>query len=355
MKREADSVVEIKDDNRTVLLNQDTGDTLDAIQFKRAMVRDYFGAGGYAYINRNGLKVESIHYVENRNVSFQYSTDPIFKSYAVQVQGVTYEPYQFLKLLRNSGNGYESKSIVKENEEILNVAFYTLLLEKNLVKTGGNKKGYVLSKKKLSDEAMDALKAAWRRLYSTSSEKVVVLNEGLDFKESSNSSVEMQLNENKISNADEICKIFNMPPAMINGSAKEEDKVDFIQYCIIPVLNVFECALNRDMLLESEKGSFYFAADISELTKGDLKTGYEAYAVACNSGFIQIDEVRFKENLPALGLEYVKLGLQDVLFDTKTKQSYVPNMGTTGGFGQKAMEGGESEDEDRDKERQGID
>lgn len=345
-KIEADNIQEVKDDKRTMLLNKDTGDTLDAVQFKRALVRDYFKSGGYAYINRNGLNIESLHYVDNREISFRYSTDPIFKSYDIQVQGASYEPYQFLKLLRSSKNGYESKSIVQENSEILNVAFYSLLFEKNLVKTGGNKKGFVLSKKKLASEAIKKLKSAWKKLYSNSSENVVILNDGLEFKESSNSSVEMQLNENKQTNADEICKIFNMPPAMIKGSAKEEDKVLFIQYCIIPILNVFECALNRDLLLETEKGSYYFAADISELTKGDLKTRYEAYAVACNSGFIQLDEVRFKENLPALGLEYVKLGLQDVLFDTKTKKFFIPNMNMTGGFGETAAKGGESENED---------
>lgn len=32
---------EIKDDKRTKLLNDDTGDTLDGVQFKRAMVKDY--------------------------------------------------------------------------------------------------------------------------------------------------------------------------------------------------------------------------------------------------------------------------------------------------------------------------
>lgn len=352
-KREENSITEVKDDNRTVLLNKDTKDTLDAVQFKRAIIRDYFKSGGYAYINRNGLQVESIHYVDSRDISFRYSTDPIFKDYSIQVQGVPYEPYHFLKILRATKNGYDAKSIVKENEEILNVAFFTMMFEKNLVKTGGNKKGVVLSEKPLTRDAMDSVKAAWKKLYCNNAEHAVVLNKGLSFKELANSSVEMQLNENKQSNADEICKIFNMPPAMINGNAKEEDKVLFIQYCIIPILDVFECALNRDLLLESEKESYFFAADVTELTKGDLKTRYEAYAVACNSGFIQLDEVRFKENLPPLGLEYVKLGLQDVLFDTNTKQFFVPNMGLTGAFGQTPAKGGESEDENRDQERQG--
>ncbi len=349
-KKDAGGVTEIKDDTRTALLNKDTKDTLDAVQFKRAIVRDYFDTGGYAYINRNGMKPESLHYVDCHEVSFLYSADPIFKTYEIQVRGTSYEPYQFLKFLRSSKNGYNSKSIVAENEEILHVAYYSLIFEKTVVKTGGNKKGVLLAKSKLSKDAIDSVKEAWRTLYSNNTENVIILNDGMEFKESSNSSVDMQLNENKQTNADEICKIFNMPPPMIKGGATEKDKVQFIQYCIIPVLDVFECALNRDLLLESEKRDCYFAADISELIKGDMKTRYEAYAVGCNSGFIQPDEVRSRENMPALGLEYVKLGLQDVLYDTKSKKFFIPNMNSTGGFKKVAAEGGEKGDADRNKE-----
>ena len=147
--------------------------------------------------------------------------------------------------------------------------------------------------------------------------------------------MEMQLNENKKTNSDEICKLFNMPPAMINGGATEQDKTNFVQYCLNPILKEFECALNRDLLLESEKGSFYFAADTSELTKGDIEKRFRAYETASKNGFMQIDEIRLRENLPPLGLDFVRLGLQDVLYDPETKQFYMPNMNKTGGLGQK--------------------
>ncbi len=331
-RRSGDEVSEIKDDVRVRLLNDDTGDTLSATQMKKALVRDYFEKGAYIYINRNGLTAESLHYVDSREVSFNYSTDPIFKEYMIMVRGETYEPYQFIKILRSTKNGYNSVSFVEENKEIINVAYSSLQYEKNLVKTGGNKKGFVKSPKKLAEPAMKALKAAWKRLYQNNSENVVILNDGLEFQESSNTSVELQLNENKRSNSDEICKIFNMPPEMVRGNVKEADKITYIQYCIIPILREIECSLNRDLLLEKEKGTCFFEADTTELTKGDIKTRYEAYAIACKNGFIQPDEVRFKENMPALGLNFVKFGLQDVMYDPKTKEFYVPNMNQKGGL-----------------------
>lgn len=338
-KQTGDKLEEIKDDERVKLLNDDTGDALDGVQFKRAMTKDYLvGKGGYAFINRVGNRVKSIHYVKENEISFMYTPDPIFKDYDILIQGSKYKPFNFLKVLRNTEDGRSGKSVVTENSEVLSVAYHSLRYEKNLVKTGGNKKGFIKSQHKVSQAVIDALKDAWDRLYQNNSENVVILNDGLEFQEASNTSVEMQLNENKKTNSDEICKIINMPPAMINGGATEQDKTNFVQYCLNPILKEFECALNRDLLLESEKGSYYFAADTSELTKGDIQKRFSAYETASKNGFMQIDEIRLRENLPPLGLDFVRLGLQDVLYDPDTKQFYMPNMNQTGGLGKKPDE-----------------
>lgn len=42
---------------------------------------------------------------------------------------------------------------------------------------------------------------------------------------------------------------------------------------------------------------------------------------------MQIDEVRRRENLPALGLDFIKMGLQDVLYNPKSGEIFIPNMG----------------------------
>ena len=329
-KREKDTVNELKDDYRVKMLNEDPKDTLSAVDMKRQLVRDYFGKGGYLYIDRQGNQIKSLRYVDNREITFQYSDDPIFKDYKIMVRGNYYEPFDFAKILRSTKNGRDSISIVEENKELLLVAYNSILYEKNLVKTGGNKKGFIKSAKKLTDEAIKKLKEAWRKLYQNNSENVVILNEGLDFKESSNSCVELQLNENKKSNDEEICKIFNMPTEMFSQG---NEVIKYIQYCIVPILNAITTSLNRDILLESEKGTCFFDADISELTKADLKTRYEAYGTAIEHGFLQIDDVRTMENKPKLGLDFIKLGLQDVIYDVNKKEFYIPNMNANGGIG----------------------
>ena len=88
----------------------------------------------------------------------------------------------------------------------------------------------------------------------------------------------------------------------------------------------FGTALNRDFLLEKEKKSYYFAPDLTELSKCSIKDRYEAYQIAISSGFKTRNEIRYLEGDDAVeGLDMINIGLGDVLFDPKTKQIYTPN------------------------------
>lgn len=136
-------IEEIKDDIRVKLLNDDTRDTLDAVQFWRAIVTDYYlGKGGYAYINKQRNKFVSLHYVDEANISINKNTDPIFKDYNILVQGKTYKPFEFIKILRNTKDGAQGVSIIDEHPLILSVTYNSLVFEENLVRKGGNKKGF---------------------------------------------------------------------------------------------------------------------------------------------------------------------------------------------------------------------
>lgn len=310
--------VEVPEDARCSLLNEDTKDALDGTQFKKAMVRDYLLNGNaYAYINKRRNTVRSLNYVDCSNILITKNVDPIFKDYNISVQGQTYKPFEFLKIMKSTKDGARGVGIIEENNELLKVAYTTLKFEQNLVSTGGNKKGFINAKNRLTKEAIDALKAAWDKFYSNNEEKMIILNDGLTFQEASNTSVEMQLNENKNSINNSILDIFGVPTTW--------NWETFIKTAIMPILKTIECALNRDLLLEKEKKSLYFAFDTKEIIKGDIKTRFEAYKTALDSNLMQIDEVRYLEDLEPLGLNFIKLGLQDVLFNPETKQIYTPN------------------------------
>jgi HK97 family phage portal protein len=320
---------EVIGDIRTKLLNDETGDLLDGYQFKKALITDYLLHGSaFAYINKEYNSVKSLHYVEKGYISTIEGMDPIFKKVDISVNGVPYRNFEFINLTRNTKNGVTGKGILDENQKILSVAYSQLNFEENLVKTGGNKKGFLKSKSKLVESVMNDLKAAWKRLYSNNEENVVVLNDGIEFQEASNTSVEMQLNENKKTNAEELCKLFSTPPSMLNGTATEQDRNNFIKNAIMPILKALETAINKSLLLESEKGSFYFACDTKELLKGNIKERYEAYKLAVEAGWIGKNEIRFFEDFEKVdGLDIITMSLGEIVFDMNTKKYFTPNMG----------------------------
>lgn len=305
-------------DVRVSLLNGDTGDTLDAYQLKKAMVEDYLlGKGGYCFIERNRNDVVSLRYVEDRYISILKNFKPIYKDYVILVEGEEYEPYQFIKLLRNTKDGASGIGVTVEVSKALETAYSTLMYQLGLVKSGGNKKGFLKAQRKLGQEEINLLKQAWSRMYANSTENVVVLNNGLEFQEASNSSVEMQLNESKKTLMQEINDLFHIYPDDFDRTFKE---------AIYPIVKAFETALNRDLLLEKEKGKLFFEFDVKEIIRANLKERYESYKLAKETGFLTLNEIRRAENLNDIeGLDVVNVGLGAVLYDVNTQTYYTPN------------------------------
>ena len=136
-------VVEVLKDGRTKLLNQDTGDTLDPFQLKKAMARDYLiEKGAYIYLEKSKNEFKSIRYVEPTQISIMKNYDPIFKDVKYEVNGKPYETFNFLTILRNTTDGATGKSIVDEISKSLETSFTTILYELGLVKKGGGKKDF---------------------------------------------------------------------------------------------------------------------------------------------------------------------------------------------------------------------
>ena len=323
-------VTEVENDPRTRLLNVDRGDTLDAFQMKKALVEDYLlGKGGYAYIQKSRNDVTGIFYVEEKYVTIMKSPEPIHKEFEIAVEGNMYKPYEFIKLLRNTKDGASGVGLTVEVSKALETAYQMLIYQLSLVKTGGNKKGFLKANRKLGQEEIDKLKEAWRKLYAIKEDNVVVLNIGLEFQEASNSSVEMQLNESKLTLQNEINNLFHI-----------SDNFDLtFKEAIYPIVKAFETALNRDLLLEKEKKNYFFEFDTKEIVKANLQERYNAYKTANDTGFLTLNEIRKAENLNYIeGLDVINVGLSAVLYDTYTHTYFTPNTAQQADISEKPLE-----------------
>ena len=347
-KKEGETINEIEDDYRLKFLNEDTGDLLDAVQFKKALVADMLLKGaGYAYIDKSGNKINGIYYVNESKVSVIKGTDEIFKTVDIYINGKQYNDFDVLRVTRGTLNGVTGVGVLEQNPLLFNLMYNALKYENTAV-CSGTKRGFLKSARRLEKAMLEELKKAWRKFNSTdnsNSPDVMVLNEGISFEGASSTATENQLNESKKTNSELVYNLFGLSSALFTGSVVNMNGVyiNAIKTSVLPVVAVLNTALNKFLLLEKEKNNLFFAIDVSSVLKGDLEERYRGYEIAVKNGWLQIDEIRKLENMKPLGLDFVKLGLADVLYDPTTKAVYTVNTNATVKLGSNGEEVGKVE------------
>ena len=100
-------------------------------------------------------------------------------------------------------------------------------------------------------------------------------------------------------------------------------------------------------MLESEKSNHFYAFDLKEILKGDMKERFEAYKTAKETGWITPNEIRYLENYDKIeGLDVIAMSLGNVIYDINTKEYYTPNTDSS-----KSMSKGGEENDEEQKEQ----
>nr|DAW80975.1 MAG TPA: portal protein [Caudoviricetes sp.] len=340
-KREGNTIAEILDDERIKLLNIETNSILGAYETKQAMINDLIMEGAcYCYIGKNGNSAESLQYLPKHRVSLLDNGKLIDRQIYYLVDGNFYDNFNIMSAVRNCSDGVHGRGLLDDNAMHIS-SMYNALVYENGVISKGVRKGFLKSEGRLTVKALEALKKAWRYMTSKlGTSDVIVLNKGITFESADSTAVENQLNESKQTNADLIYKIFGFTDKTF---IDEKAFNIFVKTTIMPIVNCFIEAINRSLLLETEKGSYYFSLDMNDLLKADMLTRFNAYKTALESNWINVDEIRKREDLSPMGIDFVSMNLANVFYYPKTKKVYTPN---TGAFGDlttlKAEKGGEN-------------
>ncbi len=318
--------IEIYDDYRLPLLNNYSGNCMTANDLKRQLIIDLLLDGnGYAYISKLGNKIEKLSYIPTSKLTYTESVDNIDKIVNVWVDGKQVQDYNVFRLVNNTKNGISGVGFISDCQDLLSTILSSLQYENNSI-SSGVRRGFLKSKSKLDKDKMDELKQAWKRLTSPSQSDVLVLNAGIEFEDASNTATESQLSQNKTINMHQILAYFGLPTNFFEG-ANSDAYLTAVRIAVIPIVKQLVNALNNYLLLESEKQDLRFDIDTSEILRINANERYNAYQTGLNSGILTIDEVRRMENLPVLDMQYLKLGLGDVLYNIKDGKIFVPNTG----------------------------
>ena len=170
----------------------------------------------------------------------------------------------------------------------------------NWTSIGGTPTGILSTDQTLNDEQA----AAWKRRANetlTYGNGVAVFGQGLKFERLLLNPAEMQFLENQAANVTSVARMFGIPArlmlAQIGGSSMtyanlEQDEIVFLRYTLMAYIREIEDAFDQ---LTKRGQTVRFNLD--GLLRTDTKTRYEAHAIAINSGFLTVAEVREIEGL----------------------------------------------------------
>ena len=210
--------------------------------------------------------------------------------------------------LQQSHDGLTSKGAIYYGQELFKQALSEMEYTKNLYENGALPLGLLKTDSRLNPTQVDALRASWKKLYSgvKNSAKTVVLQEGMEYEALSMNPNEIQMTDTKANTNSEICKLFNVPESLVNAKAGkqyvsiEQNNLHFLKSCLAPVITALEGAMDKSMLLESEKANgYFFRFDTSEIARSTEKERVESTVAGLSAGLFTVNEARAKFDLPA--------------------------------------------------------
>lgn len=113
---------------------------------------------------------------------------------------------------------------------------------------------------------------------------------------------EAQFLESRKFSVEEICRIFNVPPHLVQHNEKstynniEHQAIEYVQYTLRSIIRMIEMELDRKCFRMSDPA--YVKFEINSLLRGDIKSRYEAYTMAITHAIMKPSEVRQLEDLP---------------------------------------------------------
>ena len=108
---------------------------------------------------------------------------------------------------------------------------------------------------------------------------------------------------------DEIARIFRVPPHMVGDLEKssfsniEQQSLEFVKYTLEPWIVRWEQSLNRALLSDSEKATYFVKFNVDGLLRGDYQSRMNGYATARQNGWMSANDIRELENLDRISPE----------------------------------------------------
>lgn len=314
--RRTDTAKEAVKSEHWWLLNEAPLPAWSASSFWRAMMRSRLLHGdAFAVIERQGPKVSGLRWVHPQNVEVYVSSVTGALAYAVldQVSGKR-TPYVAEDMIHVSGDGFDGYRSMSPLRYVLQETAGVALAAQDYSSrffANSARPDYVMKAPgKIEPDQVERLRTMIADKFSGANQhKPMILTGGMEIQTVTMTSADAQLLEARQFQVSDIARAFRVPPHMIGhtdkttswGSGIEQMGIGFVQYTLDPHLHAIEQEINRKFYRTAAN---FVEFNREGLLRGDSKARSEFYGRAIGGpgsgdGWMTINEVRAKENMPA--------------------------------------------------------
>jgi len=282
-----------------------------------------------ACLTLRGNAISEIEWTGNGEIK---SLTPINPKYIYEIKVVNGKLYYFILMPGKIENqvvsqdhiihipGFSTRgnwglSPIQEARQSIGLALATEEFGARFFGNGASPGGVLQHPGQLNDPAYERMKKGWNETHQglSNSHRIAILEEGTTYQQVGISPEDAQFLETRKFQANEIAKIFRVPPHMVGDlehatfSNIEQQSLEFVIHSLRPWLVRWEQRVFKDLLQPSERKKYFAEFLVDGLLRGDIKSRYEAYSVGRQSGFLSANDVREKENMNPIdgGDEYL--------------------------------------------------
>jgi len=167
--------------------------------------------------------------------------------------------------------------------------------------SGGQMTGILSSDQPLKKEQMDLIQGSWNAAQQQAGTKLLPF--GFKYSRISISPDEAQFIQTRKFQAEEICRIFSVPPTLVQLESQttynnvEQQNLQFARHTISPWTKRIEQEIERKLIQSRERPQIYSKFSLNDLYRGDMQTRASFYTQMLQNGVLNINEVRMKEDM----------------------------------------------------------
>jgi HK97 family phage portal protein len=166
--------------------------------------------------------------------------------------------------------------------------------------------GVITTEKKISPTSLKNVEKRFddRAAGKLNAWKTIALDAGMEFSAMNVSNTDAQFLESRKFQVADVCRIFNVPPAMIQQtmdstySTAEQQHLSFVDFGLRPLAERFEHAWRNQLLKFSDTRKYVFNHNFKSLTRGDLDSTSKFLRNMVQGGLMTPNEARKDMNLP---------------------------------------------------------